>query len=77
MELAICSAVISLSFLIACPLAFAESQHDVSIKVFTSTDDQFWTNSVMIEGLHEVKDRFPAADFLLAIERGATTNVKP
>ncbi len=54
MELAICSAVISLSFLIACPLAFAESQHDVSIKVFTSTDDQFWTNSVMIEGLHEV-----------------------
>ncbi len=54
MELAICSAVISLSFLIACPLAFAESQHGVSIKVFTSTDDQFWTNSVMIEGVHEV-----------------------
>jgi glyoxylase-like metal-dependent hydrolase (beta-lactamase superfamily II) len=54
MELAVCSAVISLSFLIACPLAFAGSQHGVSIKVFTSTDDQLWTNSVMIEGVHEV-----------------------
>jgi glyoxylase-like metal-dependent hydrolase (beta-lactamase superfamily II) len=54
MELAVCSAAISLSFLIACPLAFAGSQHGVSIKVFTSPDDQFWTNSVMIEGAHEV-----------------------
>jgi len=26
----------------------------VSIKVFTSQDDQFWTNSAMIEGVHEV-----------------------
>jgi len=26
----------------------------VSIKVFTSQGDQFWTNSVMIEGVHEV-----------------------
>jgi glyoxylase-like metal-dependent hydrolase (beta-lactamase superfamily II) len=54
MELAVCSAVISLLFLIACPSAFAGSQHGVSIKVFTSPDDQFWTNSVMIEGVHEV-----------------------
>src|ERR1700738_3728128 len=54
MELAVCSAAISLSFLVACPVAFAASQHGVSIKVFTSQDDQFWTNSVMIEGLHEV-----------------------
>src|SRR5260370_20518558 len=54
MELAVCSAAISLSFLIACPLAFAGSQHGVSIKVFTSRDDQFWTNSVMVEGVHEV-----------------------
>ena len=54
MELAVCSAVISLSFLIACPLAFAGRQHGVSIKVFTSPDDQFWTNSVMIEGVHEL-----------------------
>ena len=53
MELAVCSAAISLS-LIACPFAFAGSQHGVSIKVFTSQDDQFWTNSVMIEGVHEV-----------------------
>jgi len=54
MELAGCSAAISLLFLVACPFAFAGSQHGVSIKVFTSQDDQFWTNSVMIEGVHEV-----------------------
>src|SRR5216684_9408948 len=54
MELAVCSAMITLSFLIACPLAFAGGQHGVSIKVFTSPDDQFWTNSVLIEGVHEV-----------------------
>jgi glyoxylase-like metal-dependent hydrolase (beta-lactamase superfamily II) len=54
MELAVCSATLSLSFLIACPLAFADSPHGVSIKVFTSQDDQFWTNSVIIEGVHEV-----------------------
>jgi len=30
------------------------SQHGFSIKVFTSPDDQFWTNSVIIEGEHEV-----------------------
>src|SRR5258707_1028594 len=39
MELAVCSAALSLL---------------LSIKVFTSQDDQFWTNSVMIEGAHEV-----------------------
>jgi len=54
MALAVCSAAIGLLFLVACPVAFAASQHGVSIKVFTSQDDQFWTNSVMIEGLHEV-----------------------
>src|SRR5713101_437407 len=53
-RLAVCSAVISLLFLISCPCAFAGSQHGFSIKVFTSPDDQFWTNSVMIEGTHEV-----------------------
>jgi glyoxylase-like metal-dependent hydrolase (beta-lactamase superfamily II) len=54
MALAVCSAAISLLFLIACPVAFAGSQHGVPIKVFTSQDDQFWTNSVLIEGAHEV-----------------------
>ena len=39
---------------VACPVAFAASQHGVSIKVFTSQDDQFWTNAVLIEGAHEV-----------------------
>jgi glyoxylase-like metal-dependent hydrolase (beta-lactamase superfamily II) len=43
--------MISLLFLIS---AFAGGQHGFSIKVFTSRDDQFWTNSVIIEGEHEV-----------------------
>ncbi len=51
-SLAVCSAVISLLFLV--PPAFAADQHGLSIKVFTSPDDQFWTNSVIIEGTHEV-----------------------
>src|ERR1700680_3459454 len=51
-RLAICSAVIGL--LISYPSAFGGGQHNLSIKVFTSPDDQFWTNSVMIEGAHEV-----------------------
>jgi glyoxylase-like metal-dependent hydrolase (beta-lactamase superfamily II) len=51
-RLAACSAVIGL--LISCPSAFGGGQHGFSIKVFTSPDDQFWTNSVIIEGTHEV-----------------------
>jgi glyoxylase-like metal-dependent hydrolase (beta-lactamase superfamily II) len=51
---AVSPVAISLLLLMACPLAFAASQHGVSIEVFTSQDDQFWTNSVMIEGVHEV-----------------------
>src|ERR1700680_118286 len=51
---AVCSAVISLLFLISCPSAFAGGQHGFSIKVFTSTDDQFWANSIIVEGVHEV-----------------------
>jgi glyoxylase-like metal-dependent hydrolase (beta-lactamase superfamily II) len=53
-NLAACSAVTSLLFPISCPSTFAGGQHDFSIKVFTSPDDQFWTNSVIIEGAHEV-----------------------
>src|SRR5467141_1523363 len=52
--LAVCSAVTSLLFLISSPSAFAARQLGFSIKVFTSPDDQFWTNSVVIEGVHEV-----------------------
>jgi glyoxylase-like metal-dependent hydrolase (beta-lactamase superfamily II) len=48
------TAVLSLSFLISRPFAFAGGRHGFSIKVFTSTDDQFWANSVIIEGEHEV-----------------------
>jgi glyoxylase-like metal-dependent hydrolase (beta-lactamase superfamily II) len=54
MELAVCSAAIGLFCLMAGPFAFAASPHGVSIKVFTSQDDQFWANSVIIEGAHEV-----------------------
>jgi glyoxylase-like metal-dependent hydrolase (beta-lactamase superfamily II) len=53
-RLAVGSAVISLLFLISWPSAFAGGQHGFSIKVCTSADDQFWTNSVIIEGTHEV-----------------------
>jgi glyoxylase-like metal-dependent hydrolase (beta-lactamase superfamily II) len=52
--LAVCSAMISLLFLISCPSAFASGQDGFSIKVSTSPDDQFWTNSVIVEGVHEV-----------------------
>jgi len=48
------TAVLSLLFLISRPFAFAGGRHGFSIKVLTSTDDQFWTNSVIIEGKHEV-----------------------
>ncbi len=53
-RLAVGSAVISLLFLISCPSAFAGGGHGFSIKVFTSPDDQFWANSVIIEGTREV-----------------------
>src|SRR5260370_11175954 len=53
-RLAVCVAVISLLFLILRPSAFTAGQHGFSIKLFTSPDDQFWVNSVIIEGEHEV-----------------------
>ena len=53
-RLAVGSVVVSLLFLISWPSAFAGGQHGFSIKVFTSPDDQFWTNSVIIQGTHEV-----------------------
>lgn len=53
-RLAVCSALLTLLFLISWPSAFAGAQHGFSIKVFTSPDDQFWANSVIIEGTHEV-----------------------
>jgi glyoxylase-like metal-dependent hydrolase (beta-lactamase superfamily II) len=51
---ALCSALISLLLLISCPSAFASGQHRLSIKVFTSSDDQFSVNSIIVEGDHEV-----------------------
>jgi glyoxylase-like metal-dependent hydrolase (beta-lactamase superfamily II) len=53
-RLAVCLAVISLFLLISRPSVFAGGQPRFSISVFTSPDDQFWTNSVIIEGEHEV-----------------------
>jgi glyoxylase-like metal-dependent hydrolase (beta-lactamase superfamily II) len=53
-RLAICLGGFSLLFLILGPSTFADGQRGFSIKVFTSPDDQFWVNSVIIEGTHEV-----------------------
>jgi glyoxylase-like metal-dependent hydrolase (beta-lactamase superfamily II) len=52
--LVVFSAVIGLLFLFSSPSAVAGDQHGFSLKVFTSPDDQFWNNSVIIEGTHEV-----------------------
>src|SRR6266478_5306681 len=54
MERLVGSAVIGLIFLISWPSAFAAGQQGLSIMVFTSPDDQFWANSVIIEGTREV-----------------------
>src|SRR6266481_9327333 len=51
---AACAATASLLLLISCPTAFAAGWQAFSIKVVTSLDDQFWVNSVIIEGSHEV-----------------------
>src|SRR6266481_2097014 len=51
---AACAATASLLLLISSPSAFAGDQPGFSIKVFTSPDDQFWVNSVIIEGADEV-----------------------
>jgi len=53
-SLVISSAVIGLLFLFSPPSAVAGDQHGFSLKVFTSPDDQFWNNSVIIEGTREV-----------------------
>jgi glyoxylase-like metal-dependent hydrolase (beta-lactamase superfamily II) len=53
-RLAVCSVVISLFLLTSWLSVFAGGQPGFSIRVFTSPDDQFWTNSVIIEGEHEV-----------------------
>jgi len=54
MEPTVCSAAISLLLLMASPFAIAGTPDGVSVKVFTSQEDQFWTNSVIVEGAHEV-----------------------
>ena len=51
--LAVCAMAASLLFLISYPSAFAAGRRAFSIKVVTSIDDQFWVNSVIIEGTHE------------------------
>jgi glyoxylase-like metal-dependent hydrolase (beta-lactamase superfamily II) len=51
---AACAATASLLLLISWSSVFAGGQPGFSIKVFTSPDDQFWTNSVIIEGADEV-----------------------
>jgi len=53
-SLVVFSAVIGLLFILSSPSAVAGDQHGCSFKVFTSPDDQFWNNSVIIEGTDEV-----------------------
>jgi len=36
------------------PASIAKSQQAFALKVVTSADDQFWVNSIIIEGAHEV-----------------------
>ena len=51
---------LKVSFFCGCVLltfmqaVIAKDQQGLSIKVFTSPDDQFWANSIIIEGNHEV-----------------------
>jgi glyoxylase-like metal-dependent hydrolase (beta-lactamase superfamily II) len=52
--LAGCAMAASLLCLSSYPSAFAAGRRAFSIKVVTSLDDQFWVNSVIIEGTHEV-----------------------
>src|ERR1700730_3993932 len=53
-RLAACSVVIGFLCLVSSLPAFAGAVHGFSIKVFTSLDDQFCVNSVIIGGAHEV-----------------------
>src|SRR6202048_1957024 len=53
-RLAAFSVVIGFLCLLSSLPAFAGAEHGLSIKVFTSLDDQFCANSVIIEGAHEV-----------------------
>jgi glyoxylase-like metal-dependent hydrolase (beta-lactamase superfamily II) len=52
--LAVLAATISILMVISCPSSFASSEHDMRIKTFTSPDDQFSVNSVIVEGDREV-----------------------
>src|SRR6266853_516041 len=51
--LAVCTAG-AILLLLSRPSSLAAGPQAFSIKVITSLDDQFWTNSVIIEGKHEV-----------------------
>jgi glyoxylase-like metal-dependent hydrolase (beta-lactamase superfamily II) len=53
-HLTICAAIVSVLPLVSIPSALATGRQDFSINVVTSLDDQFWVNSVIIEGAHEV-----------------------
>src|SRR5271156_894823 len=53
-RVAVCSAMVSLLLAVSCATAFASSQHRISIRVFTSPEDLFSVNSVIVEGDHEV-----------------------
>jgi glyoxylase-like metal-dependent hydrolase (beta-lactamase superfamily II) len=47
------SAAFSLVLLVSCA-SIPSNQQDLSMKIYTSIDDQFWVNSVIVEGTDEV-----------------------
>ena len=49
-----CLLLFSCAALASTQASIGESPQVFPIKVITSSDDQFWTNSVIIEGVHEV-----------------------
>ncbi|HEY3619635.1 MAG TPA: MBL fold metallo-hydrolase, partial [Candidatus Sulfotelmatobacter sp.] len=53
-HLTVCAAIVSVLPLVSIPSALATGRQGFSINVVTSLDDQFWVNSVIIEGAHEV-----------------------
>lgn len=53
-DISVSAAVIGLVLAMSCAAVFATGRHSFSIKTFTSPEDQFSVNSVIVEGDHEV-----------------------
>jgi hypothetical protein len=76
--------VVGLALVVVLP-SFAKDHQAFALKVFTSPNDQFWVNSTIIEGAREMmlvdaqltkSSAEQVLQRILALERGATANVK-